>query len=116
MDNENENFDKENELENLLNSIKDDLTEAPVDLNKVMNNNQEFSKKLNSIKQPKPTIPETMAVETVPVKRKNLKYKRYIGARIPLCILTGGMSEIAFYLGGKSTEDGIRVYSESADE
>lgn len=56
--------------------------------------------------------PEAAAnIALAKVKDSKLKYKRYIGPRILLGILSGGMSEIAFELGCKSAEDGIRQYA-----
>lgn len=56
--------------------------------------------------------PEAAAnIALAKVKNSKLKYKRYIPQRILLGILSGGMSEIAFGLGCKSAEDGIRQYA-----
>ena len=56
--------------------------------------------------------PEAAAnIALAKTKDAKLKYKRYIGPRILLGILSGGMSEIAFELGCKSAEDGIRQYA-----
>lgn len=59
---------------------------------------------------------ETMESKKTSEVRKDLKYKKYILPRIFLAIQTGFTSELAFWLGRKSTEDGIRAHIEDADK
>lgn len=88
----------------------DDLEKKVNDLNDSLKDNMNASEKVKeaSVKKEKETEVKTKAA------RKNLEYKKYIVPRIFLAIQTGFTSEIAFYLGRKSTEDGIRKHIEDS--
>lgn len=121
MENKNHEMDDKsiNELEKLLKEQgldKETLNVSPIPSAK------EFPKTEQAKPDKEPTEkeapvrrlydPEAAAnIALAKTKDAKLKYKRYIGPRILLGILSGGMSEIAFELGCKSAEDGIRQYA-----
>lgn len=122
MENKNHEMDDEsiNELEKLLKEQgldKDTLNVSPIP--------SASAKEFPETEQAKPDKeapvrklydPEAAAnIALAKTKDAKLKYKRYIGPRILLGIITGGMSEIAFELGCKSAEDGIRQYAKYPD-
>lgn len=120
MENKNHEMDDKsiNELEKLLKEQgldKETLNVSPITSAKGFPETEEAKPKAEPTKEEpirRLYDPEAAAnIALAKVKDSKLKYKRYIPQRILLGILSGGMSEIAFELGCKSAEDGIRQYA-----
>lgn len=115
--NENNDFN-ENEmddgLDDLINSIESETSSSMDNISADMSKEteEEISKRISDLKSETRKRKENKMTEKK--ERKNLKYNKYIVARIFLAIQTGGTSELAFWLGRKSTEDGIQKHIDSS--
>ena len=114
---ENENLDDMiNNLENELlgkDNVSADKKSSPEDEERIR---KELEALKEATKRKEKKCKTMESSEKKEVKRKNINYKKYIVPRIFLAIQTGFTSELAFWLGRKSTEDGIRKHIEDADD